>query len=176
MRKICVINQKGGVGKTTTTINIAAGLARSGSKVLIVDFDAQGNIASSLNLDGEKNIYHVLIENADVQQCTRHLGANLDILPSKETLTKTEVLLSNIPNKEFVLRDKLKNVTNYDYIIIDCPPSLGLLNQNAMLYTQEAFIPVATDFLGHEALIKMTNVLNAINKRFNHSIKITKVI
>lgn len=176
MRKICIINQKGGVGKTTTAINIAAGLSRHDKKVLIVDFDAQGNIATSLNLKGEKDIHNIMTENADIEQCKRSLGKNLDVITSKETLTKTEVLLARIPNKEDVLRKKLKNIKGYNYILIDCPPSLGLLNQNALLYAQEAFIPVSTDFLGYDALMKMVNVIEVINNHFEHNIKITKVI
>lgn len=176
MRKICIINQKGGVGKTTTAINIAAGLSRHGKKVLIVDFDAQGNIATSLNLKGEKDIYNVMTENADIDQCKKYLGQNLDVISSRETLTKTEVLLAKIPNKEYVLRKKLRSLKGYDYVLIDCPPSLGILNQNALLYSQEAFIPVSTDFLGYDALIKMTKVIEAINSHFDHNIKITKVI
>ena len=176
MRKICIINQKGGVGKTTTTINVAAGLSRHGKKVLIVDFDAQGNIATSLNIKGEKDIYNIIAENADIDQCKKYLGQNLDVIPSRETLTKTEVLLAKMPNREYVLRKKLKGLRGYDYILIDCPPSLGILNQNALLYAQEAFIPVSTDYLGFDALMKMTKVIEVINKHFDHSIKITKVI
>lgn len=176
MRKICIINQKGGVGKTTTTINIAAGLSRHDKKVLIVDFDAQGNIATSLKLKGDKDIYNIITENADIDQCKKYLGQNLDVIPSRETLTKTEVLLAKIPNKEYVLRKKLRSLKGYDYVLIDCPPSLGILNQNALLYAQEAFIPVSTDFLGYDALIKMTKVIEAINNHFDHNIRITKVI
>ncbi len=176
MRKICIINQKGGVGKTTTTINIAAGLSRYDKKVLIVDFDAQGNIATSLNLKSEKDIHNIITENADIDQCKKYLGKNLDVITSRETLAKTEVLVSKMPNKEYVLRKKLKSLKGYDYVLIDCPPSLGLLNQNALLYAQEAFIPVSTDFLGFDALIKMTKIIDVMNKHFDHSIKITKVI
>ena len=176
MRKICVINQKGGVGKTTTAINIAAGLSRHDKKVLIVDFDAQGNVATCLNIKGEKDINNIITENADIDQCKKYLGKNLDVITSKETLTKTEVLVSKMPNKEYVLRKKLKGLKGYDYVIIDCPPSLGLLNQNALLYAQEAFIPVSTDFLGFDALMKMTKVIDVMNKHFDHSIKITKII
>ena len=176
VRKICVINQKGGVGKTTTTINIAAGLSRHDKKVLIVDFDPQGNIATSLKLKGEKDIHNIITENADIDQCKRYLGKNLEVIPSRETLTKTEVILAKMPNKEYILRKKLKEIKGYDYVIIDCPPSLGLLNQNALLYAQEAFIPVSTDYLGFDALIKMTRVIEVINKHFDHDIKVTKVI
>lgn len=176
MRKICVINQKGGVGKTTTAISIAAGISRNEKKVLIVDLDAQGNIGTCLNIDNEKDIYHALTENADVRECIKSLGKNLDIIPSRETLTKTEVLLAKKQNKEYVLREKLKPLKGYDYVFIDCPPSLGLLNQNALLYSQEAFIPVSTDHLGYDALVKMANVVKTINDEFEHNIKITKVI
>jgi chromosome partitioning protein len=176
VRKICVINQKGGVGKTTTTLNIAAGLSRHGKKVLIVDFDAQGNIGTSLKLKGEKDIHNIITENADLEECTRHLGENLDVIPSRETLTKTEVMLAKMPSKEYILKRKLKNLKGYDYVFIDCPPSLSLLNQNALLYAQEAFIPVSTDFLGFDAMLKMTQVIETINSHFDHDIKITKII
>lgn len=176
MRKICIINEKGGVGKTTTTISIAAGLSRKDKKVLVVDLDAQGNVGTILKVEVEKDVYNVLTENADVMQCTKHLGKNLDVMPSRETLTKTEVIISSMPNKEFILKNKLKALKGYDYVLIDCPPSLGILNQNALLYAQEAFIPVSTDFLGYDALKKMTTVIETINDRFDHTIKITKVI
>ncbi|MBW2976662.1 ParA family protein [Candidatus Woesearchaeota archaeon] len=176
MRKICVINQKGGVGKTTTAINIAAGLSRQEKKVLIVDFDAQGNIASSLNIENEKDIYHIMSENVDPRQCIKSLGTNLDIIPSRETLAKTEVLLAKMPDKEHILRKKLENLGGYDYVFIDCPPSLSVLNQNALLYAQEAFIPASTDYLGFSALMKMAEVIETLNRHFKHNIKITKVI
>ncbi|MFH1849567.1 MAG: ParA family protein [archaeon] len=176
MRKICVINQKGGVGKTTTTLNIAAGLSRHGRRVLVIDFDAQGNIGHCLNIEGEKDIYHLISENAEIQECTKRLGENLHIIPSRETLTKTEVLIAQQENREFILKEKLADLKGYDYVLIDCPPSLGLLNQNAMLFAQEAFIPVTTDHLGYDALVKMTKVIETINKTFRHNIRITKVI
>ena len=176
MRKICIINQKGGVGKTTTAINLAAGLSRNEKKVLVVDLDAQGNIATSLNIENEKDMYHLMSENADPKQCIKNLGKNFDIIPSRETLAKTEVLLAKMPNKEYILRKKLGNLEGYDYVIIDCPPSLSVLNQNALLYAQEAFIPVSTDHLGFDALMKMNGVIDTINKHFNHNIKITKVV
>jgi len=176
VRKICIINQKGGVGKTTSAINIGAGLAMHDRKVLIVDLDAQGNIASALNIEGEKDMYHLMTENADVQQCTKVLGKNLEVIPSRETLTKTELLISALPEKEFILKKKLSPVKGYDYVLIDCPPSLSILNQNALLFAQEAFIPASTDNLGYEALMKMTQVVDAINEHFDHTIKITKVI
>lgn len=178
MRRICIINQKGGVGKTTTAVSIAAGLSRHDKKVLIIDLDPQGNVALCLNVEGEKDLYSVMSEDAELKECTRNLGKNLDIITSTETLAKTEILLAGMKRREYVLRDKLKELNNsdYDYVIIDCPPSMGLLNKNALLYAQEAFIPVSTDHLGFDALTKMQKHIEEINEEFDHSIKITKVI
>ena len=176
MRKICIINQKGGVGKTTTTINIGAGLSRKDKKILIIDLDAQGNINSSLKLESYKDIYDFLFENAELNECIARVGKNMDIIRSKETLTKSEVFLAKEEEKEFLLKTKLKDLHGYDYVLVDCPPSLGLLNQNAMLFANEAIIPVSTDYLGMEALRKMSVAIRAINKHFDHNLKITKVV
>jgi chromosome partitioning protein len=178
LRRICVINQKGGVGKTTTAISIAAGLSRHDRKVLVIDLDPQGNVALCLNAETEKDIYHVLSEDAELKECIKNLGKNLDIISSCETLAKTEMLLAGMKKKEYVLREKLKELNNsdYDYVIIDCPPSIGLLNRNALLYAQEAFIPVSTEHLGFDALAKMQKHIDEINEEFDHKIKITKVI
>jgi chromosome partitioning protein len=176
MRRICIINQKGGVGKTTTTINLGAGLSRNDRKVLIIDLDAQGNINSSLNLESYKDIFEFLFENAELNECIARAGKNLDIIRSKETLTKSEVILSKENEKEFILRNKLKSLSGYDYVLVDCPPSLGLLNQNAMLFADEAIIPASTDYLGFDALKKMVKAIREINKHFDHSLKITKII
>jgi chromosome partitioning protein len=176
LRRICVINQKGGVGKTTTAVSIAAGLSRHDKKVLIIDLDPQGNVALCLNVEGEKDLYSVMSEDAELKECIKSLGKNLDIITSCETLAKTEMLLAGMKKKEYVLREKLKGIEGYDYVIIDCPPSIGLLNRNALLYAQEAFIPVSTDHLGFDALNKMQRHIEEINDEFDHSIKITKVI
>ena len=176
MRKICVINQKGGVGKTTTTINLAYGLAVSGKRVLMVDIDPQGNISTCIGGESYKDIYDLLIENADVQECIAHIAPNLDVIKSKETLTKAEFILMGEASRETVLRRKLAPVKGYDYVIVDCPPSLGLLNQNALLYSDEAIIPAATDILGFDALKKIIAAIHKLNDVFGHSIQITKVV
>ena len=164
MRTICVINQKGGVGKTTTAVNLGAGLAREGRKVLLIDLDPQGNVSTSLDCFPKKDMFDLLFNNADLDECIVNLGKNFDIIPSKETLTKAETLLHNVENKHFVLKRKLQPaMVKYDYIIVDCPPSLNVLNQNAILFSNEAFIPVATDFLSYDALNKMIEAINDIN-------------
>lgn len=177
MRKICVINQKGGVGKTTTAINLAAGLAREGRKVLLIDLDPQGNIATSLKSEQKKDVFDFLFNNADITECTIKLGKGLELISSKETLTKAETLLQDKDNKHFLIRSKLKeHESKYDYIILDCPPSLGIMNQNAILFSDEAFIPVATDFLSYDALKKIIEAINDINSFYDHFCKVSKII
>ena len=177
MRKICVINQKGGVGKTTTSVNLAAGLAREGKSVLLVDLDPQGNISTSLKCYPKKDIFDLLFNNATVQECTVELGKNLTVIPSKETLTKAETLLQKEEQKHHLLSKKLMSISGkYDYVIVDCPPSLGLLNQNAILFAQEAFIPVATDYLSYDALQKMNEAITDINSFYDHFCKVSRII
>lgn len=178
MRKICIINQKGGVGKTTTSVNLGWGLAKEGKKVLVVDLDAQGNISTCLPAESKKDLFDLLVEGADIGECISHVTDNLDIIKSKETITKAELILVGEQSRETVLRRKLEALKNYnyDYIILDCPPSLGLLNQNAILYSNEAIIPASTDVLGFDGLKKMVAAISKLNDVFGHSCTVTKII
>ncbi len=176
MRKICIINQKGGVGKTTTTINLAYGLAKEGRRVLMIDLDAQGNLATALGIESDKDLYNLLIENPEIQECIRRVDHNIDLIPSCETLAKAELIIAGEPGRETVLKRKLQGLKGYDYVLLDCPPGLSLLNQNAMLYAGEAIIPASTDELGLDALRKMIMVLQKMNEVFDHDIIISKVV
>jgi chromosome partitioning protein len=177
MRKICIINQKGGVAKTTTAINLAAGLARAGRRVLLVDLDAQGNIESSIGSTSQKTLYDYLIENAELKECISRMGTNLDLLRSNETLTKAEIMIAQLPtDNALVLKERFSTINGYDYVIIDCAPSLGILNQNAMLYAQEAIIPVTTDYLGIDGMNKIMAAINEVNEHFDHDLKVTRIV
>jgi len=176
MRKICVINHKGGVGKTTTAVNLAAGLAINGRSVLIVDLDAQGNVNSCLEADNHNDIFNFLTEKISLQECICRLGKNLDILKSDKKLAEVEIYMTGEKGKEHFLKEKLETIKGYDYVIVDCPPSLNLFNRNALLYCDEAIIPVSTDPLGYEALEKMVAFIKNINDLYDHDIRITKIV
>ena len=176
MRTICIINQKGGVGKTTTAVNLAAGLSRKERKVLLVDLDPQGNVDSSLKIKAEYDLYDAMTDRQDILSCITNVAKNFDVITSKENLIKAEYYIAKHENSGSILKELLGKIKNYDYIIVDCPPSLGLLNQNALSFCKEAFIPVSTDYLGYDALQKMQIILEEVNKSYNHDIKITKII
>lgn len=176
MRKICVINQKGGVGKTTTTVNIAHGLAKEGRRVLIIDFDPQGNVSNCLATRPGKTIYNFLIESVPIEQCIQKINNNLFVLPANETLTKAEFMLAGESARETFLTRKLAKFQGFDYVFIDCPPSLGLLNQNALLYADESIIPTSTDELGFDALNKMEVAIDTMNNVFGHKMKVSAIV
>jgi chromosome partitioning protein len=177
VRKICVINQKGGVGKTTTTVNIAYGLAEAGKSVLVIDFDPQGNVSKCFPITESKGDMHdILVDSANPNECLHKIKENLFVITSRETLVKAELIMAGESGREHLMIRKLAGLQDFDYILIDCAPSLGLLNQNAMLYCKEAFVPVSTDYLGLEGLKKMIATVNTMNDVFEHDLKITKVI
>lgn len=176
MRKLCIINHKGGVGKTTTTIHLAHGLAAQGKDVLLLDLDPQGNVSTSLGLSDGFNIYDFLMEEKPFERCIRHVNEHLDVMPTRETLTKAEMILAGEQSRETYLRRKLRGLEGYDYVLLDCPPSLGLLNQNALLYADEAVIPTATDPLGVDALRKMLEAIETVNEVFDHSLRVSAVV
>lgn len=176
MRKIAIINQKGGVGKTTTAVNLASGLSRNNKRVLLIDLDPQGNIATSIIENSDMGVYDFIFENAIFDQCVTHAGTNLDVMTAKENLTKAEFNMLQRKSPTTLIKEKFDKVKGYDYIIFDCAPSLGLLNQSALLYCEEAMIPVSTDPLGIDALQKMVVAIETINNSYMHNLQITKII
>jgi chromosome partitioning protein len=170
------MNHKGGVGKTTTAINLAAGLSRQNRKVLLLDLDPQGNIDVSLKLKAEKNIFDAMTGEAMLSDCIVNRAANLDIISSTETLTKAEHYLYKQDDSRLMLKRLLSTINGYDYLLIDCPPSLGILNQNVLAFCKEVFVPTSTDFLGHDALKKMNAIVGKVNQTFGNNCKITRII
>lgn len=176
MRTICVINRKGGVGKTTTAINVAAKLAMEGRKVLLVDLDPQGSIGESLHLSREKTMFDVLQGNALIDECIGKLGKNLYIIQSDETLTKIETYLATRNESNKLLKEKFSQVSDYDYVLFDCAPSLNKLNQNAMLMCDEALIPASTQHLSITALSSMIEAIAEINHHYDHHLEARYIV
>lgn len=174
---ICIANQKGGVGKTTTAVNLAASLAISSKVTLLIDIDPQGNASSGVGIakDGtEKNIYHVIIEDIDFKQVIKKTPfTNLSVVTSSIDLIGAEIELVNIPERESRLKDKLSGVINdYDYIIIDCPPSLGLLTVNSLNAADSVLIPIQCEYYALEGLTQLLNTVKRIKKAFNPNLRI----
>jgi len=174
---ICIANQKGGVGKTTTAVNLAASLALNSRSTLLIDIDPQGNASSGVGIakDGtEKNIYHVIIEDIEVEQVIRETGyANLSIVTSSIDLIGAEIELVNVPERESRLKDKLSHIINkYDYVIIDCPPSLGLLTVNAFNASDSVLIPIQCEYYALEGLTQLLNTVKRIQRAFNAKLRI----
>src|SRR5439155_202424 len=150
-RPVAILNQKGGTGKTTTAINLAAGLADRGYDVLLVDLDAQGNVGASLGIRGERTLYHLLVEDAPVGDVIVPVRNHLDVITSDATLAAAEVHLARLDGaRDRVLADHLSpgiSRGRYEYVVLDCGPSLSLLNQNALSFVDEVMIPVSCDYL-----------------------------
>ncbi|MEA3430839.1 MAG: ParA family protein [Nanoarchaeota archaeon] len=176
MRTICIFNHKGGVGKTTTAINLAAGLSRKDKKVLLVDLDPQGNIDLALRAGVKNNFYDVMRGNSEINDVIVNIATNFDVIGSTESLAKVEYYLANQEGLADTFKDMLSKISGYDFMIVDCPPSLGILNQNVLSFCDELFVPVSTDYLGYDALMKIPGIVEEISKHYGHTIKVSMII
>ncbi len=175
---IAVANQKGGVGKTTTSINISAALTRAGKRVLLVDFDPQGNATSGMGISkrSRPNAYDVLMGNARAEDAIIRLPYG-DVLPSNVDLSGAEVQLVDMERREYRLREGLESVKKqYDYILIDCPPSLGLLPLNAFTAADELLVPVQCEYYAMEGLADLTTTVKMCKKRLNPALEIGGIV
>ena len=178
MRILAIANQKGGVGKTTCVINIGAGLERLGKKVLLVDLDPQAHCTYSLGIQAhelEQNIYQLLNGGAALEEVLIDRGG-LVVVPSSLDLSGAEMELAGIPGREFLLRESLGRPRGFDYVLIDTPPSLGLLTLNAFTTAREVYIPLQTEFLALQGMSKLLKTVELVKKRLNRKLEITGII
>lgn len=180
-KSIAVFNQKGGVGKTTTVINLSACLAEKGKRVLMLDIDPQGNTTSGIGIDKtilKKTIYDVLINNEDPKECIVETSRkNLFILPSSVQLAGAEIELTEINRRELKLRESISRIKDeYDYIFIDCPPSLGLLSINALSAVDSVLIPIQCEYYALEGVSQLMNTIKLVKKGLNTELDIEGVV
>lgn len=176
MRKIAFQNLKGGTGKTTSAVTLASLLSSRGRRVLLMDMDAQGNVKEHFGLSHPFTMYDLLVEGTPVEKCIASVREGLDCLISDATLAACESLLISRPRREEALRMALQHLDKYDFALIDCPPSLSILNQNALVFADEIVIPVSMDFLALIGAGQVMEHLALIEKYFEKKIEVLGVL
>ena len=180
-RVIAIANQKGGVGKTTTAINLSACRADLGKKVLALDLDPQGNMTSGLGVDKdeiERSVYDLIIGNAGIEECIcKNVLDNLDVLPSNIDLSAAEIEMIGVENKEFILKNEMEKIKDdYDFVIIDCPPALSMLTINAMTTADSVLVPIQCEYYALEGLTQLIHTIELVQERLNSSLQIEGVV
>jgi chromosome partitioning protein len=180
MRSIAIINQKGGVGKTTTAVNLSAALARSGKRVGLIDIDPQAHASLHLGIDPQAKVptmYDALTENIRLAELWQQAEENLKVAASHIDLAAAEVELAGVVGREVILRDKLTECAgDFDYVLIDCPPSLGILTINALAAVDDVFLPLQPHFLALHGLSKLLKTIGLVNERLNERLQLAGVV
>ncbi|AEM75003.1 ParA family protein [Caldicellulosiruptor acetigenus] len=180
-RIVAIVNQKGGVGKTTTCVNLSAAISKIGKKVLAIDCDPQGNLTSGFGIDKKslaRTTYDVLIGSCSAEEAIiKNKFENLSILPANVNLAGAEIELVSMIAREFRLKDAIEKIkVEYDYIFIDCPPSLGLLTLNALAAADSVIIPIQCEYYALEGLTQLSNTISLVRKHLNKALEIDGVV
>ena len=180
-RTIAIANQKGGVGKTTTSINLSASLAAKGKKVLVIDIDPQGNTTSGFGIeknDLENTIYELILSECSIEECIlKEIIPGVSIIPSNVNLAAAEIELIGIDKKEYILKNEVDWVKDkYDYIIIDCPPSLSMLTINSMTTADTVLVPIQCEYYALEGLSQLIHTINLVKERLNPDLDMEGVV
>lgn len=180
-RAIAVANQKGGVGKTTTTINLSASLAAKGKRVLVIDMDPQGNTTSGFGVDKnelENTVYELILGECSIQECLlKDVIENVSLIPSNVNLAAAEIELIGVEKKEFILKNEVDWIRDqYDFIVIDCPPSLNMLTVNAMTTADTVLVPIQCEYYALEGLSQLIHTVNLVRERLNPTLDIEGIL
>lgn len=180
MRTLAILNQKGGVGKTTTAVNLSAALAELGHRVCVIDMDPQAHASLHLGVSlapGQASVYDVLVGDAMLADVRQQIDDNLWLVPAHLDLAAAEVELASEVGREVILRDKMiQDSEKFDFVIVDCPPSLGVLTINALTTVKEVFLPLQPHFLALHGLSKLLKTIEIVGKRLNRGLKLTGVL
>ena len=176
MRVIAVINYKGGTGKTCLTVNLGHGLALAGKKVLIIDTDPQGSVFSHLGLTNSNTLYDVLMGTETWSDCVVNARENLDVIGSNHRLYTAEMKMAKHKSKEFYLSNRLTSLSGYDYVLLDCAPTINLINQNVLLFSDEIMIPVSMDYLSLVGVKQLLQNMKVLRKIFDKELQVSMVV
>lgn len=180
-RVIAIANQKGGVGKTTTAINLSAAIAQKGKKVLVIDLDPQGNTSTGFGIEKnklDKTVYELMLGECGVKECViQDVIPNLSVIPTNVNLAAAEIELIDVERKEYVLKNEIDWIKDqYDYIFIDCPPSLSMLTINAMTTAESVLVPIQCEYYAMEGLSQLIHTINLVKKKLNPSLSMEGVV